>query len=99
MAMEIIASLNLFAQANIVKDSGKEIGRSDKVVISEKVKSGKCEGDLHIPGICDPVCEQIFSDITDSKKAREKAEKLFKETILCDSVCTCICEAICDEFI
>lgn len=99
MAMEIIASLNLFAQANMHKDSDKGNIQPSKTVVSEKVKSGKCEGDLQIPGICDPVCEQIFSDITDNKKAREKAEKLFKETIICDSVCTCICEAICDEFL
>lgn len=98
MLLTIIASVNLLGNADNLFLANADVQHSSKKNNLQNTELKKCDGDLFIKDVCDPVCEQIFKDIADKEIARKKAEHIFKEVVSCDNVCTCICENICDDF-
>lgn len=100
MLMEIITSLNLVASNIAIIADKKHEGPKQPIVHAsgKEGKDEKCGDGLVVDGLCDPICEQIFSDKRNREETLKEVNRVFKETINCDGVCTCICEAICDEF-
>jgi|GEM_PF-2702811 len=102
MVIGILASINMAASAAAV-DAGK-IARAeghDKSKPAAEVARRKteCKGDLRIDGLCDPICEKIFSYTSGEDDTMKEIKRVFRDIISCDAVCTCICGTICDTFL
>lgn len=96
MILTILASVNLLG--GVADQLVAKVDQANRDARPAQTESKKCEDGLFLNDLCDPVCEHIFSYISDKDQARKEAIRIFRDVMACDNVCTCICESVCDEF-
>jgi len=82
----LLFSVNLLAAKVTTK-------RTDLIKNNSTIEQVKC-GEINVDGICSPVCDSVFKDITNQEEQVAKVKARF--TGKCDEICSCICGGICD---